>query len=90
MDDGEYACRIWEWWRTKKDNFPCFVLAIRLVVLAQLSSCSVERVFSRLKLIQDVCGGGMFEDSLEMCLFIQYNGDVHEIMNDIGKNMDKY
>ena len=32
----------------------------------------------------------MFEDSLEMRLFIQCNGDVHEIMNDIENNMDKY
>ena len=90
LDSVEYACRIWEWWRTKKNNFPCFASSLRLVVLAQLSSCFVERVFSRLKLIQDICGGGMFEDSLEMRLFIQCNGDVHEIMNDIEKNTDKY
>ena len=83
LDDGEYACRIWEWWRARITNFPCFALALRLVVLAQLSSCSVERVFSRLKLIQDICGGGMYEDMLEMRLFIQCNGDVHEILNDM-------
>ena len=83
LDDGEYACRIWEWWRARANDFPCFTLALRLVVLAQLSSCSVERVFSRLKFIQDVCSGGIYEDSLEMRLFIQCNGDVHEILNDI-------
>ena len=83
LDDGEYACRIWEWWCARITNFPCFALALRLVVLAQLSSCSVERVFSRLKLIQDICGGGMYEDMLEMRLFIQCNGDVHEILNDM-------
>ena len=23
MDDGEYACRIWEWWRSRMTKFPC-------------------------------------------------------------------
>lgn len=56
------------------------------LVLTQLSSCSVEHLFSRLKCIQDVCGGRMYEDMLEISLFIQCNGDVHEIMNDIEKH----
>ena len=80
LDDGEYSCRIWEWWRPKMTQFPCFALALRLVVLCQLSSCSVERVFSRLKLIQDVCGHNLYEDHLEMRLFLQCNGDLHEFM----------
>ena len=88
LDDGEYTCYIWEWWRGTTIDFPCFVLALRLVVLTQLSSCSVEHVFSHLKLIQDVCSGGMYEDSLEMHLFIQCNGDLHEILNDIKKGTD--
>ena len=79
-EDGEYACRIWEWWRTRVKDFPCFALALRLVVLTQLSSCSVERVFSRLKLIENLCGGGMLEDHLEMRLFIQCNGDLNELV----------
>ena len=85
LDDGEYACGIWEWWRARITDFPCFALALRLMVLSQLSSCSVERVFSRLKRIQDVCGGGMYEDVLELRLFIQCNGDVQDILNDINK-----
>ena len=70
MDDGEYACRIWEWWRSRMTKFPCFGLALRLAVLCQLSSCSVERVFSRLNLIQNICGGGLLEDHLEIRLFL--------------------
>ena len=64
------------------------MLALRLVVLTQLSSCSVECVFSCLKLIQNVCSGGIYENSLEMRLFIQCNGGVHEILNDIKKGTD--
>ena len=71
-DDGEYACRIWEWWRPRMKYLPCFALALILVVLTQLSSCSVDRVFSGLKIIVDFC-------HLEMCLFIQYNGDLNKI-----------
>ena len=79
-DDGEYACRIWEWWSPRVKDFPVFAVALRLVVLTQLSSCSVERVFSRLSVIEDVCGGGMLEDALEMRLFLQCNGDLNEIV----------
>ena len=50
-DPGEKSIRISEWWKvrfvvdTDQTQFPCFRLAIRLVVLSQMSSCSVERVF---------------------------------------------
>ena len=55
-DPGERASRVWEWWRvriyeTKNDKLRFFAKAIRLVVLTQLSSCAMERVFSQLKLI---------------------------------------
>ena len=40
-DPGEYARHIWEWWRTRVHEFPCHAFAIRLIVLSQLSSCSV-------------------------------------------------
>ena len=88
LDDGEYACRIWEWWRARIVKFSFPGLALRLVVLRQLLSCSVERVFSRLKPIQEICGGGMLEDTLEMRLFSQCNGDVYELMSDIQKYIE--
>jgi hypothetical protein len=52
-DAGEYSERIWQWWKARRHEFPAHALALRLVVLAQLSSCSVERVFSKLKNIRD-------------------------------------
>ena len=78
-DAGEYARRIWEWWRTRVEEFPCHAVVIRLVVLSQLSSCSVERVFSRLQLINERCGDKLFEDMLEIRLFMQCNGDLQAL-----------
>ena len=78
-DDGEYARRIWEWWRIRVQEFPCHALAIRLVVLSQLSSCSVERVFSRLSLIRERCGEHIFEDMTEIRLFMQCNGNLDDL-----------
>ena len=78
-DAEEYAHRIWEWWTTRVKEFPCHALVLRLVVLSQLSSCSVERVFSRLKLIRDRCGDALYEDMLEIRLFLQCNGDLDEL-----------
>ena len=81
VDPGEYACTIWEWWKPRVGTFPFHALALRLVVLAQLSSCFVERVFSRLKMRRDVCGDNMKEDMNEIRIFLQYNGDLSEILS---------
>ena len=39
-DAGEYAERIWQWWKpeTRRTKFPFHALALRLIVLTQLSS----------------------------------------------------
>ena len=58
-DAGEKATRIWEWWRPVIRNeaeFPCFSLALKIIGTLQVSSCAVERVFSQLQVIRDVCG----------------------------------
>ena len=68
-------------------QFPCFGLALRRVVLCQLSSCSVERLFSRVKMIKNICGH-MLEDHLEMRLFLQCNGDLYEFMAAIRKYIE--
>ena len=81
VDPGEYACKIGEWWKPRVDVSPFHVLALRLVVLTQLSSCSVERIFSRLKMIRDLCGDNMKEDTNERRLFLQYNGDLSELLS---------
>ena len=83
-DAGEYAHRIWKWWMTKVTEFPCHALAIRLVVLTQMSSCSVERVFSRLQQIQDRCGNHLYEDMTEIRLFLQCNGDLNELYDSLS------
>ena len=82
MDDaGEKACRIWEWWRVRIYEVPnpkltYFALAVRLVVLTQVSSCAIERVFSQLSIIQNVCGDNMLEDMTELRMFERNNGDI--------------
>ena len=55
---GEKATRIWEFWKSivvRDDQFPAFSVALRLIVLIQVSSCAVERVFSQLA---EMCSGG--------------------------------
>ena len=81
VDPGEYACTIWEWWKPRVDTFPFHALTLRLVVLVQLSNFFVERVFSRLKMRRDVCGDNMKEDMNEIRIFLQYNGDLSEILS---------
>ena len=85
---GERASRIWEWWRkriheTKNPKLKFFARAVRAVVLTQLSSCAVERVFSQLKLIHDACGDNMMEDMLEIRMFERCNGDL-SIFGDVN------
>ena len=73
-DPGEYAQRIWQWWGPRCQKFPKHYMAIRLVVLTQTSSCFIERVFSRLKLIRDAVGDNMLEDMTEIRMLLQCNG----------------
>jgi hypothetical protein len=85
MDDpGEKANRIWQYWRItflhSPRKFPSFQLALRLVVLSQLSSCAVERVFSRLKMVRETCKDSLLEDMLENRILLQCNGDISEIV----------
>ncbi len=78
-DAGEYAHRIWEWWIPRVNEFQCHALALRLAVLAQMSSCSAEHIFSCLKLIHDRCSDRLYEDMLEIRLFLQCNGDLNDL-----------
>ena len=86
LDAGEYAHRIWHWWKPMKDKYPFHGLAIRLIVLAQLSSCSVERVFSALERIRKVTGENIKSDMMEICLMLQCNGPLDELYNDLVVN----
>ena len=53
--------------------FPCFLSALRLVVILQVSSCTVERVFSQMKYALDFCGN-VYEDHLEVRMFARLMG----------------
>ncbi|KAL7540988.1 hypothetical protein ACHAXR_010540 [Thalassiosira sp. AJA248-18] len=79
-DAGEYAQRIWQWWKPRRKDFPFHAMALRLIVLVQLSSCSVERVFSKLEKIRHVCGEKLFDDMAEVRLFLQCNGDMTPLL----------
>ena len=84
-DAGEKACRIFEWWKlrfTDTTMFICFRFALRLVVLSQMSSCSVERVFSQLKLIRETCGENMMEDMTEIRMLMRCNGNLNVNMEE--------
>ena len=74
-DPIESARRIWEWWRAKKDDVRIrhLVVAARLVALVQVSSASVERVFSQVKLICETCGVSPLEETLETRLMERVN-----------------
>ena len=73
-----YSERIWSWWKHRSNFRSCYT-ALRLVVLAQYSSCFVERVFSRLKLICDTCGQNNLEDLTEIRLMLQCNGELNHL-----------
>jgi len=49
---------------------------IRRVVLSQLSSCSVEIVFSQLKQIRDAVGDSLFKEMLNNYMYLRCNGDL--------------
>ena len=72
-DPIEVARRAWEWWRLHRNKFTYLSMAARLVVLAQVSSASVERIFSQLKLIIDSVGVSALKDNLECRLFERIN-----------------
>ena len=72
------------------NNMSHFKTAIRLVVLTQLSSCAVERVFSRLQQIRDSCGDDSCEDITEMRTLMQCNGDLEVLLKDVGGAPQKH
>jgi hypothetical protein len=65
-DPIESARRVWEFWRVHRKNVKIFHIAkaARLIALVQVSSASVERIFSQMKLIRDSCGDNMLEETL--------------------------
>ena len=85
IDPGERARRIWMWWQprlqTEKVGFKHFAYMLGTIVLNQVSSASVERVFSQLNFIVRTCGRALLEDTLEMRLMHRINEGLD---NDFG------
>jgi hypothetical protein len=74
-DPIEMARRVWEWWRSYKDDFAIyqFVVAARYVALVQVSSASCERVFSQVTLMCETCGVNPLESTLATGVMEQVN-----------------
>lgn len=74
-DPIEKARRIWEWWRAHcaDPGIANFVTAARLVALVQLSSASVERTFSQVKLICESAGVSPLEETVVCRVFERCN-----------------
>ena len=78
-DPGERASKIWLWWKERlfQLEFRQIRLALILVVLAQVSSCAVERVFSQLNLVRQKMGDNLSEEMTECYMLARCNGDLN-------------
>ena len=74
-DPIEQARRVWEWWRANRSSpgIHFFATAARLLALVQVSSVSVERIFSQVKLICETTGVQPLEETVEVRLFERCN-----------------
>ena len=74
-DPIEQARCVWWWWRETHNyqGIHFFSIAARLVVLVQVSSASVERIFSQMKLICETTGNIPLEETVLACVFQQCN-----------------
>ena len=59
---------------------------IHLIVLAQISICSAERVFPKLENIRKVTGENLKGDMCEIRLILQVNGDLDVMYNALVLN----
>jgi hypothetical protein len=69
-DPIESTRHVWEFWRVHRKNVKIFhnAKAAHLIALVQISSASVERIFSQMTLIWDSCGDSMLEETLFGCV----------------------
>ena len=76
IQPGEYAKRNYDWvssiYICDYKNISSFILFLRLIVHIQLSSCSVEKVFSQIQYICRACGNHMLNLTLEMRTMMRY------------------
>ena len=69
------------WFVNDSNIFPSFAIALRIVVLSQLSSCAVERTFSRLKATRDKLNDNTLEDMAEIRMFLECNGELEALFS---------
>lgn len=72
-DRIEKSRRVWEWWRAKHVQLEFFSIAARLVALVQISTSSVERIFSIVKRVIEMTGCNALEDNIETRLMEIFN-----------------
>jgi hypothetical protein len=82
-DIGEMARRIWEWWKIRLNakQFIYFGFALQHVGITKVSSAFIERVFSHMKTIVELCTSTQLEESLETRLMLRINGDFRDRVN---------
>jgi hypothetical protein len=72
-DGAKVARQVWEWWKAKGGRFTYFKEAVRLDVLVQVSSASIEHVFLQLKRILESSQHEILHDILEIQMFVRIN-----------------
>jgi hypothetical protein len=77
---AEVARRVWEQWKAKGGRFTYFKDAVRLVVLVQVSSACVERVFLQLKRILESSQHEILHDILEIWMFEGINSKYYYLL----------
>ena len=64
---------MWKWWQANQHKFSFFQTAARLVALVPVTSASVERVFSQVKLIVETVGENALQETIETRLMERVN-----------------
>ena len=85
-DPIEVPRRRWEWWRSKRGKFTYFSKAARLVVLVQVSSAAVERIFSQVKYILEQIGDSALEENIETRMMERVNNQTMMSVDRSGEN----
>ena len=83
---GKKSCRIWYWWNpivVDEKRLPDYHLSLILVVMVQVPSCAVERVFYQFKYIRDSVGVRIYGDMMEVRKISQCNGDLTPLIKKI-------
>jgi hypothetical protein len=79
-DGTEVAGQVWEWWKAKGGRFTYFKDAVRLVVLVQVSSASIERVFLQLKRILKSSQHEILHDILKIWMFERISSKYYYLL----------